>query len=310
MIPSNKKIERMIQISRLYYEEDMTQHMIAQKLGISRPLVSQLLTEAKSCGIVSIRISEVENREALLRHQLLERFGLSCAVVVPDDSSHEETDRAVAAAAYQFCFQPDSAGTNIGIGCGPLPGMMADIADTMPSRPQHEGHLFPLIGGVMGPTRGCHTNELVRVLAGKGGFYGDYLYAPAVLDSEEELELSRKLGPNQTVIRDWDHMDMAIVNITNFPSSNYAATAFQDMPEQSQPAGQIMGHCYSAQGAQIPLRVNNIFQATMGQLRRAKRVVALCSSCLEPEAVEGALGLDLVHTLVLPVSLAHRLLNS
>ena len=46
MIPPEKKIERMVNVARLYYEQNMTQNEIAKELGISRPLVSILLTEA------------------------------------------------------------------------------------------------------------------------------------------------------------------------------------------------------------------------------------------------------------------------
>lgn len=310
MIPSNKKIERMIQIARLYYEEDMTQHLIAQKLGISRPLVSQLLTEAKSCGIVTIRINEVENREALLKHQLIERFGLTSAVVVPDDSSQEETDRAIASAAYQHCFQTDITGRNVGIGFGPILGLMADLADGMPTRPQHAGHIFPLIGGISDSARGSHTNEMIRILACKAGFQGDYLYAPAVFESEAELEQAKKMSPGHTVSLLWDHMDLAILNIMDYPVSQYSATALQEVPPQYRAVGQILGHCYSAQGEPIPLKCNNVFQASADQLRSAGQVVALCSAGLNPASVAGALNLDLIHTLILPVSLAQQLLNN
>lgn len=233
MIPSNKKIERMIQIARLYYEEDMTQHLIAQKLGISRPLVSQLLTEAKSCGIVSIRINEVENREALLQHQLLERFGLSNVVVVPDDTTPEETDRDLASAAYQFCFQPDANGLHVGLGCGPILGMVADIADAMPPRPRHTGHIFPLIGGLPGSSRGLHPNEMVRIFADKAGFQGDFLYAPAVLESEDEMQTVRKMGLNKNVVDCWGKMDLAVINLMDFPANQIAAEAFQPIDRKS-----------------------------------------------------------------------------
>ena len=310
MIPSNKKIERMIQIARLYYEEDMTQHLIAQKLGISRPLVSQLLTEAKSCGIVSIRINEVENREALLRHQLLDRFRLSAAVVVPDDTTPEETDRAVASAVYQHCFLPDTTGKNVGLGCGPALGLMAELAEGMPTRPRHNGHIFPLIGGLTDTARGSHTNELVRILSGKAGFQASCLYAPALLSSHEELDAMRQMGPCLSVTQYWDHMDMAEISIENFPTNQYSAQAFQPVSDQYGPVGQILAHSYTVQGAQIPLKEENVLQASMDQLRDAGQVVAVCSAGLDPAAIQGALELDLVHTLILPVSLAQQLLNN
>ena len=310
MIPSNKKIERMIQIARLYYEEDMTQHLIAQKLGISRPLVSQLLTEAKSCGIVSIRINEVENREALLQHQLLERFGLSNVVVVPDDTTPEETDRDLASAVYQYCFQPDANGLHVGLGCGSILGMVADIADAMPPRPRHTGRIFPLIGGLPGSSRGLHPNEMVRIFADKAGFQGDFLYAPAILESENELQAVRNMGLNKNVVECWEKMDMAVINLMDFPATEAAADAFQPMPPRSEPVGHVLGHSSSAQGAQVPLKVNNIFEASMTELRKAKQVVAICPSSLNSKALEGAMGLDLIDTLILPVSMAQKLLNA
>ena len=39
-------------VARLYYEKDRTQNEIAEIYGISRPMVSKLLKEAKEEGIV------------------------------------------------------------------------------------------------------------------------------------------------------------------------------------------------------------------------------------------------------------------
>lgn len=52
----NEKIEKPVTIARLYYEENQNQNQIGKLLGISRPLVSRYLTEAKELGIVKIRI--------------------------------------------------------------------------------------------------------------------------------------------------------------------------------------------------------------------------------------------------------------
>lgn len=73
MIPPEKKIERMVNVARLYYEQNMTQNEIAKMLGISRPLVSILLTEARACGVVSITINRVEDLRALAADGFCER---------------------------------------------------------------------------------------------------------------------------------------------------------------------------------------------------------------------------------------------
>ena len=73
MIPPEKKIERMVNVARLYYEQNKTQNEIAKELGISRPLVSILLTEARACGVVTITINRVEDLRALAADGFCER---------------------------------------------------------------------------------------------------------------------------------------------------------------------------------------------------------------------------------------------
>ena len=53
----DKKTERLVNVARMYYEQDRTQSEIADRYGISRPMVSKLLKEAKEEGIVKITIA-------------------------------------------------------------------------------------------------------------------------------------------------------------------------------------------------------------------------------------------------------------
>lgn len=53
----DKKTERLVNVARMYYEQDRTQSEIADRYGISRPMVSKLLKEARDRGIVTIRIN-------------------------------------------------------------------------------------------------------------------------------------------------------------------------------------------------------------------------------------------------------------
>lgn len=77
MIPADKRIERLTQVARMYYEQNMNQSEIARALGVSRPLVSVLLSEARECGIVTITINNVESAQELLAKRLESRFGLA-----------------------------------------------------------------------------------------------------------------------------------------------------------------------------------------------------------------------------------------
>ena len=104
MIPADKRIERLTQVARMYYEQNMNQSEIAKAIGVSRPLVSELLAEARECGIVTITINRVESARVLRARWLVARFGLRLAVVVEDAKSAEDTNNLVAARAAHAHF--------------------------------------------------------------------------------------------------------------------------------------------------------------------------------------------------------------
>ena len=283
MIPADKKIERMLNVAHMYYERDMTQNQIAKELGISRPLVSLLLTEARSCGLVTITINDVQSREQLAAKRLESCFGLRRALVQPDAASADATDNATACAAFRLCYEEGAE--NIGIGWGSMMGRMADCAEPEPGEQSKPGRLFPLIGGIGASYRGYHTNELVRIISGKLGCQADYLYFPAIFDSEQELAMIRNMETFRAVSQRWERIDLAFVNVSNYPS-------YPDLGVEYRYGGQL-----------------NVIQCSLEQLGRSGKVTALCSAHLKEESVIGALRLKLIDTLVLPCSLAERVLD-
>lgn len=64
MSNSAKKLEKLVRIAQLYYQEEKTQSEIAKIYGVSRPLVSRMLREAKELGIVEIRIRPPRERDS------------------------------------------------------------------------------------------------------------------------------------------------------------------------------------------------------------------------------------------------------
>ena len=309
MIPADKKIERMLNVAHMYYERDMTQNQIAKELGISRPLVSLLLTEARNCGLVTITINDVQSREQLAAKRLESCFGLRRALVQPDAASADATDNAVACAAFRLCYEEGAE--NIGIGWGSMMGRMADWAEPEKGDAHKSACLFPLIGGIGASYRGYHTNELVRIISGKLGCQADYLYFPAFFDSEQELAIIRNMETFRSVSQRWDNIDLAFVNVSNYPSYPDLGVEYRYGGQllRRRAVGRILAHYYDEEGQLIHPDVDNVIQCSLEQLGRAGRVAALCSAHLKEESVIGALRLKLIDTLVLPCSLAERVLD-
>lgn len=308
MISADKKIERMLNVAHMYYERDMTQNQIAKELGISRPLVSLLLTEARNCGLVTITINDVQSREQLAAKQLESMFGLRRVLVQPDAASFDETDNATACAAFRLCYEEGAE--NIGIGWGSMLGRMADWAEPENGKSHKSACLFPLIGGVGASYRGYHTNELTRIISGKLECQAEYLYFPAFFDSERDLAMIKNLESFREISQRWDNIDLALVNISNYPAYPELGVEFRYGGKLThiRAVGRILLHYYDYKGDIIAPDVDNVTQCSLEQLRRASNLAAICSSKLREESVIGALRLGIIDTLLLPASLAERIL--
>lgn len=312
MISSDKKIERLIAVAHLYYEENLTQQEISERLGISRPLVSVLLAEARSSGVVTIKINHAENAEQLLAQRLEYRFGLERAVVVPNQKYADLTDKAVAAAAFDLCFRQGENVRSAGVGWGSMLGRIADYAETLPDKEPARGSLFPLIGGIGASYRGYHTNEIARIISGKAGLEAGYLYMPAFFDSEKEMEFARHLETYFALNERWENMDLALVSISNYPSYPDLGVEYRfgSKLTRENAVGRVLAHYYSIEGSFVDPNVRNVMQASVEQLRKAKNVTVVCSTLLRPQSLMGALAADFIDTLLLPESLAAGVLEN
>lgn len=311
MIPAEKKIGRLIEVAHLYYEENLTQNEIAKRLGISRPMVSVLLSEARDSGVVTITINRVDNAQQLVEQRLEAAFPIKSAFVIPDSRSPDDTDNAVAKAAYQYCFSEEHRWKRIGVGWGSLLGRMASFAENMDKAAPTDGNVFPLIGGIGASYRSYHTNEIVRVLSIASGFSADYLYMPAFFDSDKELAFARSIEAYTSLNEKWDVMDMALVNISNYPSYPDLGVEyrFDNRLTKEKAVGRVLAYYYNISGRIIEANVDNVLQVSREQLVKTENCVAICSSLLKPQSVIGALAAGFINTIFMPQTLAEQILE-
>lgn len=67
---SEEKQKKLAYVARRYYLDDRKQSDIAKELGVSRPLVSRMLAEAREHGVVELRIHDPAARQGRLVEQL------------------------------------------------------------------------------------------------------------------------------------------------------------------------------------------------------------------------------------------------
>ncbi len=80
--PSHTDQDLMIEAATLYYEEQLTQAEIGQRLATSRSTVSRLLRDARAQGVVQVTIHHPWARHSQLEARLRTTFGLRDARVL------------------------------------------------------------------------------------------------------------------------------------------------------------------------------------------------------------------------------------
>ena len=78
------KMNQAIRIAKLYYELHYNQLEIAAREGISKSSVSRILKNAMDMGIIEVRIKDSVLANGNLENELIVRFPIKRAIIVPD----------------------------------------------------------------------------------------------------------------------------------------------------------------------------------------------------------------------------------
>lgn len=311
MMPIEEKLKRLADIATMYYKQDFTQQEIAEAVGVSRPMISKLLAEAKELGIVSFTINQPTDAQQILSLQIERQFKLKQAIVVQSKDTALETNERIVQAAYALCSGLCAMPQYFGVGWGSMLGKLAEYVERNRTATLMKGQIFPLIGGVKASYRSYHPNELVRLISEGTGLADSYLYIPAMVESTEEKRMYEKSEAFREIRDFWGMLTTALINISNYPSTPDLATAFRfgSRLSQRQAVGSFLAHYFDASGGFIEPEANNILQCSVPQLRNAKNVVALCNCNLRPEGVMGALRTGVITHVLLSDELAMQILH-
>ncbi|WP_220036801.1 sugar-binding domain-containing protein [Curtobacterium sp. MCBD17_021] len=202
-------LDTVYQAARMYYLEDATQSEIASRLGVSRPTVSRLVSEARRAGLVRIEVVDpFQDETVALAERLRVVLGLQAVYVTA--VTHGATlgvDLAepVAAAVEAMGLVPGDA---VLMSSGSTVHAIAHGA--MPPMPGVQ--LVPTVGGQADPNQWFQTNEITRAAAERSGAIPAFLFAQAL--PSEALRASLDEDPAfQHVVGLWGRAKGAILGI-------------------------------------------------------------------------------------------------
>ncbi|WP_461205661.1 sugar-binding transcriptional regulator [Clostridium sp. DL1XJH146] len=281
----------LIQVAKLYYEENLNQSQIAKKLGVSRPLISNMLTKARNLGIVEIKIKEPYENNSLLLNQLKNIFNIHGGFVVPTSNSPYVTEKSIINQSVLFIKESLQDTKVLGVGWGYLIGeVIGGISEDIIDK-SNEGKIVPLIGSASIPNKGYHPTELVRELSEKTGLEPKFMFAPAFPTSEQESELYTNTDNYREIENLWNNLDTVVITIGAYPSVPDQATAlrFGDKLHKEGAVGKLLSYFFDKDGRIIDSDDDYAIQIPKNILGKVKRVIAICPSEINTKAVLGAL---------------------
>lgn len=205
----------MIKIAKMYYKEGETQSTIANKIGVSRSLISKYLSKSRESGIVEIIIHDDEYYTVSELEIKLEKiYGIREALCIPDiEGTNSKSRLAVAAANYLLRMVKD--GQVIGVSSGTT---LHEIAKTLSSPIYYPNICFvPLVGGMGNEREDIHSNSIVANLAKSLHAKQHFLHAPVIVDTKEAKEVIINQSSIKETLELGTKAEIAIVGIGGTP---------------------------------------------------------------------------------------------
>ncbi|WP_432663514.1 sugar-binding domain-containing protein [Wukongibacter baidiensis] len=291
MISDENEILKLVEVARMYYEENMTQAEIAKKLKVSRPLVSKMLSKAREMGIVHIQIKSPYINNGVLMGQLKNLFNLRGGIIVPRANTEYLTEQLILNHAFNYIKDILPEIKYLGLGWGYTIGALVEKIEQGEVSRNFDGTVCPLIGNASIPNRGYHPNELTRVFAEKTGFKPFYLHAPAFPATAQEKELFINTDNYREIHSIWSKLDNIIVSLGSYPSVPDQATAlrFNSALNDKKAVGMILSYYFDKEGNIIRGENDNAIHIPLDKIRKVKRVIGICTGKNSIHSTIGAL---------------------
>ncbi|MEK3916888.1 sugar-binding transcriptional regulator [Paenibacillus sp. FSL H7-0331] len=303
----------LVKISQLYYEEGHNQQEIAQRLGISRPHVSRMLTAAKAEGIVQIHIRNPYSIEQEIEKRLIETFGIHDALVVHIQDAdvairNLQLGRTCAALLESILKDDDLVGVMAG-------HTISSLCNEIEYFSRKNLQFVSLIGGWGSEGATWHANANTSMLAGKLRSKHWLLHAPAVVGSEEACAYLHQEPQIAEVLQLAGRSQLAVVGIgqvseqaTIVESGYFSDADFLDV----QGRGAVANICASFLGKQGELldfaASKRMIGITASELRGIPNVIGLAGGLEKVEAITAALRGKWIDILVTDLDTAQAVL--
>ena len=308
-----KKLERMAEVARLYYEEGKSQTEIGAMLHVSHSTISRLIKEAHQHNIVEVVIHHPFKSISSLSDALICNYELKDAYVVPNSGNND--DEAVNNLAYLAArVLMDNLHDGIMLGISGGKAVASTIRQIRVTHPMHVR-----VARLLGVTEEelDEGADLAQLLAGQLGNDATIIPAPLVMRSIDACRTIFQEPSVSTAINLAENADIALIGIgslaSGFPNLIKMGWINQDILDELEMAGavgEICGKYYDRQGQVLDADFNQrVVAIQIEKLAQIDMVIGVACGEGKAEAILGAVNGGMVNVLVTDSDTARKLLD-
>lgn len=306
----------LVKVAKLYYEDGLTQFEIANKLRLSRPKVSRLLTEARSEGVVQITVNARPDSFEELERDLEVFTGLKDSVIIrvsnPDDS--QTVSRELGEAAAQYFERVVQEGDLVGFSWGNTMSMMADCLQPAKLR---EIHIVQMVGGLGDPLSDTHAADIARRVAQKLNASLAVMPAPGIVGTVEMCQALLNYREIRYALELSAKVDIAFVGIGSFRKDallmrNEEIITWHEVDPLilRGAVGDLGLHFFDLEGQPLNSEIDQrVIGLDLEVYRKLDRVVAVAGGSQKYEAIRGAVRGKYTNVLITDEDTARKLIQ-
>jgi deoxyribonucleoside regulator len=304
-----ERLQLIVQICKLYFEEKETQQRISEMLALSRTQIVRYIEMGRRLGIVQTRVLDPFSTRKDLEERIKRRFDLKAVRVIQNSDAEDPLlSHSLARVGCDFLRNVLGPNSVVGVGWGKS---VSALVELFPAHVENRSSTVwvPLIGGIGETDPIFQVNGFVLTMREKVGGVCCPLYAPALADSREMREMLLSMESLKPVVRGWANLDIAILGIgalipsrtARSPSvhARYFPFAEREAIYSSSAVGDILSRYYNADGNICDIDVNSrIIGMDVESLRRVPFSIGIAGGAPKAGAILGALTGKYINVLI------------
>lgn len=310
-----EKSSFLAELANMYYELNMTQSEIADKLSTTRFKVSKLLQEARDKNVVEITIHQPRVRLREIEDLLINRFNLKeCIVMDNKVLPYDETISSLGKFGAEYLDSIISEDSIIGLLWGKT---IFNVVKHLKPKRKLPITAVQVIGSAAKDDTLTDAPELIRKVASIYGGKYKYLYAPLYIDND----YGRKILMQEPIINDTLYLaskaDIILTGIGTVDAvfsstlwANYLSRSKHYEFSAQKATGCVYGYLYDAKGNELDVDINKkVIGLDVDAFKQANYIIGIAAGKFKAEAILGALRGKFINVLITDDATAYKVLS-